>query len=323
MAHERYASRRRDDDAVGPGADRTFATAKRTWMNRGSHAPRWSARSPPASAFNQRLMLTFAVKQTRVGELERLSIEVSTPGSTHHRRFLSYDEAHAFTANPVAAARILGWLCGPMVGATVSNVHSHGHYIQAEATVAQWEHALTTHFAAVSSAQGSESPHVLVADEDLLVPASVAADLEGIFGATQLPLALMLPAAGRSARHPVEFSPAATAETGPDGRQLTESLSPSPPLVAFHLLQPRWLHAGTMRRGTLHDAAHSAQTPARTLMTEFVRMALPDRMVCIATIALTAPTAALATPTANLQGWLQGWLQATCLVMHYKAATRL
>ena len=134
----------------------------------------------------RQVALTFAVKQANVEELERLLLDVSTPGSSLRGEFLSYGAAHNFTANPGASDRVLAWLTS--AGATIAYVHRYGHFIRAVASVAQWEAALNTHFVALFN---PHAPHLSVhhrAASDVFVPLSLSEDLEGIFDATHPPI---------------------------------------------------------------------------------------------------------------------------------------
>ena len=146
--------------------------------------PRWEMRMPDSR--ERQVALTFAVKQANVEELERLLLDVSTPGSSLRGEFLSYGAAHNFTANPGASDRVLAWLTS--AGATIAYVHRYGHFIRAVASVAQWEAALNTHFVALFN---PHAPHLSVhhrAASDVFVPLSLSEDLEGIFDATHPPI---------------------------------------------------------------------------------------------------------------------------------------
>ena len=145
---------------------------------------RWAMRTPDST--ERRVALTFAVKQANVEDLERLLLDVSTPGSSLRGAYLSYDDAHNFTANPMATKRVLAWLTS--MGARIAYTHRHGHFIRAVASVAQWEVALNTRFVALFN---PHAPHLSVhhrAASDVYVPASLSSDLDGIFDATTPPV---------------------------------------------------------------------------------------------------------------------------------------
>jgi tripeptidyl-peptidase-1 len=127
--------------------------------------------------------LTFAIKQKNLDKLEAKLYAVSTPGSEEFRKYLSYEEAHALTANPDAARVVSGWLMEHSV--TVTSMHSHGHYVRASANVSTWERLLTTSFSHLINREGSGQ--VLRATADVHVPSHLSTLVTGILRATSLP----------------------------------------------------------------------------------------------------------------------------------------
>ena len=53
--------------------------------------------------------------------LENLAFNITTPGHSMHRRYLSYDGVHGLLANPAATARVLAWV------ASEPGLKSSGH----------------------------------------------------------------------------------------------------------------------------------------------------------------------------------------------------
>lgn len=98
---------------------------------------------------------------------------------------MTWDEAHQLTANPDATASILSWL--KENGVEVKSVHKHGHYIKAQTDVSTWERLLSTSFSRIKRTNEEDSPTVVRATADVLLPADIAENVEGIFMTTQIP----------------------------------------------------------------------------------------------------------------------------------------
>lgn len=128
--------------------------------------------------------LSIAVKQKNLDLLYNKLMEVSSPNSPQRGQYLTWDQAHELTANPIAAEAVLSWL--NRNGVTVQNMHKHGHYVKAQTTVSTWEELLNTSFSRISCQDGNTS--VLRATADVSLPEDVAEHVEGIFMTTQVPL---------------------------------------------------------------------------------------------------------------------------------------
>jgi hypothetical protein len=131
----------------------------------------------PLATPDQTLELIFAVEQRNLDALEEALNAVSLHSRDHRRRgqYLSYDEAHALTANREGSAAVVAWL-RESEDVRLVHVHPHGHYIKAQATVAAWARNLCTRFVVV--ADGS-----IRAAASVSVPAGLAvAGISGLSG---------------------------------------------------------------------------------------------------------------------------------------------
>jgi tripeptidyl-peptidase-1 len=126
--------------------------------------------------------VSIAVKQKNLDLLQDKLMEVSLPNSPQRGQYLTWEEAHQFTANPDATASILSWL--KEHGVEVHSVHKHGHYITAQTDVSTWERLLSTSFSRMTRADGET---LVRATADVSVPEDIAEHVEGIFMTTQLP----------------------------------------------------------------------------------------------------------------------------------------
>jgi len=127
--------------------------------------------------------VSIAVKQQNLDLLHDKLMAVSMPDSPQRGQYLSWDEAHKLTSNPDATASVLSWL--KENGVQVDNVHKHGHFIQAQATVSTWEQLLSTSFSRMTD---NKSSPVVRATADVSLPDDIAGNVEGIFMTTQVPV---------------------------------------------------------------------------------------------------------------------------------------
>jgi tripeptidyl-peptidase-1 len=112
-------------------------------------------------------------------------MDVSTPGSPNRGKYLSFDEAHALTANKVGHEKVLKWLAAAQ-GVRIGKIHKFGHYIHAESNVSTWEQLFQTKFAHMVSIR-EPSNVVLRAVQHVQVPDFLQESITGVFKTTQLP----------------------------------------------------------------------------------------------------------------------------------------
>jgi len=165
---------------VGLAASTSLKTVQKHQLNLRKD---WVVLEQPSAT--EKHTVTIAVKQLNLDLLHDKLMEVSMPDSPQRGQYLTYEEAHQFTANPDATASILAWL--NQHGVEVQNVHQHGQYIKAQADVSTWEELLNTSFSRMKNSNNENSAPVVRATADVSLPEEIAEHVEGIFMTTQLP----------------------------------------------------------------------------------------------------------------------------------------
>jgi hypothetical protein len=133
--------------------------------------------------------------------LENLAFNITTPGHSMHRRYLSYGEAHGLLANPAATAHVLAWVASEP-GLKAVDTHPHGRMAHLTSNVSTWERvsaqpsessprklrACQLHYCAAPATARGGGRGVPRATADVGLPSLIRNDMRALHFATELPL---------------------------------------------------------------------------------------------------------------------------------------
>lgn len=127
--------------------------------------------------------MTIAVKQQNLEEMERIIYAVSDPTSPTYGEHLTYEAVHELTANPRGTAATLAWLKSH--GITVVESTDFGEYIEATASVAQWNALLAADLQAM---RHIHSDGTVIRSKEFTMPVDLESHVSHIFSVVELPL---------------------------------------------------------------------------------------------------------------------------------------
>ena len=127
--------------------------------------------------------VTIAVKQQNLEEMERILYAVSDPASPTYGEHLTYEAVHELTANPRGTEATLAWLLSHGITSTESS--DFGEYIEATASVAQWNELLC---ADLQTMRHVHSDGTVIRSKEFTMPADLEAHVSHILSVVELPL---------------------------------------------------------------------------------------------------------------------------------------
>ena len=131
--------------------------------------------------------VVFAVQQLNLDEIERLSLERSSPSSPLYQQWLTHAEVNRYVSNPHGASKINEWLRSNGIEPTWQS--KYHHYIKASASLEKWEALLNTEFHAFED-QSSSLKKEYFRTSEYSVPEELNEHIAAVFNTVQVPPSL-------------------------------------------------------------------------------------------------------------------------------------
>lgn len=128
--------------------------------------------------------VVFSVKQRNIDQIEKILLDVSTPGSTNYGKHMTRAQVADLTANPAATQAIKDYLAAN--GAEVVKATQYGEYITARANIATWEKLFDTKFYLFKDIYNSKTGPIFRSLE-YSIDESLVDHVGAVFGTSQLP----------------------------------------------------------------------------------------------------------------------------------------
>ena len=146
-----------------------------------SHSTFRRVSKPPADTPVQ---LEFRIRQNNLDALEKLTLEISTPGNEKYGKHLTKQQLDDMTANPTGQAIVDSFLAS--INAEIIHKSSNGLVVSATATVAVWDAALSADFSLFQNDKADE----VIRTPSYSLPADVAKEVVAVFNTVQFPAPL-------------------------------------------------------------------------------------------------------------------------------------
>ena len=139
--------------------------------------------------------LEFRIRQYNLDLLEKLTLDISTPGSEKYGQHMTKQQVDDLTANPQGQAVVEAFLTS--IHAEVTHKSSNGLIVGASASVEVWDAALAADFSLFQNDKGQE----VVRTPSYSLPTDVAKEVAAVFNTVQFPAPIF---GGPKRLHPIE-----------------------------------------------------------------------------------------------------------------------